>query len=141
MSTTFPFRDLLVRGGELSQATAPLKSGMGPSSPSAGSASVVLAAKTAAGFSGRNRSIKCSSAFEVFTKENFVSRFVSQPRAIATTPMITATPNPRRIQTSNESDRFSAEKTLLPAKSAIPKEVAAPSAKDNSKNEERAPGP
>ena len=66
---------------------------------------------------------------------------MSQPRAIATTPMITAMPNPRRIQTSNESERFRAEKTLLPAKSAIPKEVAAPSAKDNSNNDERAPGP
>src|SRR5271156_4403044 len=141
MSTTFPFRDLALRGGELSQATAPLKSGMGPSSSSVGSVSAALAAKTAAGFSGRNRSIKFSSAFEVFTKENLVSRFVSQPKAIATTPMITATPNPRRIQTSNESERFKAEKTLLPVKSAIPREVAAPKAKDRSKNEDRAPGP
>src|SRR5271156_1109993 len=136
MSTTFPFRDLALRGGELSQATAPLKSGMGPSSSSVGSVSAALAAKTAAGFSGRNRSIKFSSAFEVFTKENLVSKFVSQPRAIATTPMITATPNPRRIQTSNESDRFGAEKTLLPAKSAIPKEVAARSAKDSKRKDE-----
>src|SRR5580658_4717090 len=141
MSTTFPCRDFLVSGGELSQATAPLKSGRGPSSSRAGSGSAALAAKTDAGFSGRNRSIKCSSAFEVFTKENLVRRFVSQPRAIATTPMITATPNPRRIQISNESERFNAEKTLLPAKSAIPKEVAAPKAKDNSNSDERAPGP
>jgi hypothetical protein len=125
----------------LSQAVAPLKSGRGPSSLRAGCASGALAAKTAAGFSERGASIKCSSALAVFTKENFVSRLVSQPRAIATTPMITATPNPRRIQTSNESERFRAEKTLLPAKSAIPREVAAQSAKDKSKNDERAPGP
>ncbi len=33
------------------------------------------------------------------------------------------------------------ESALLPAKSAIPREVAAPTAKDNSKKDERAPGP
>src|SRR5271156_6411760 len=141
MNTTFPLSDLLLSGGELSQATAPLKSGIGPSSLRAGSVSAALAARTAAAFFGWNTSIRCSSAFAVFTKENLVSRFVSQPRAIATTPIITATPNPRRIHTSNESERFRAEKTLLPVKSAIPREVAAPKAKDRSKNEDRAPGP
>ncbi len=46
MSTTFPLRDLLLSGGELSQATAPLKSGMGPSSLSTGSVSAAPAAKS-----------------------------------------------------------------------------------------------
>jgi hypothetical protein len=32
-STTFPRSDLLLNGAELSQATAPSKSGIGPSSP------------------------------------------------------------------------------------------------------------
>src|SRR5579862_5624444 len=34
-STTFPRSDLLLKLGELSQATAPSKSGIGPSSPAA----------------------------------------------------------------------------------------------------------
>src|ERR1700724_863474 len=34
-STTFPRSDLLLKGGELSQATAPSKLGIGPSSPAA----------------------------------------------------------------------------------------------------------
>src|SRR5271156_6020187 len=144
ISTTLPRRELLVSAGELIQPTAPLRSGIGPSSPrtTAGpaGAAAALTGRTA-GFSEPSASIKCASALDVFTKENFVSRFVSHPRAMAATPIITATPKARRIHTAKDNDRFMAENALLPAKSAIPREVAAPNAKDNSRNDECAPGP
>src|ERR1022692_884030 len=140
ISTTLPRRELRVRGGELSHAIAPLRSGIGPSSPRTGEGAGAGARRGSAaltgtipGVSGPIASIKCVSTLEVFTKENFVSRFVSHPSAIAATPMITATPRARRIHTSKNRDRFIAENTLLPARSAIPREVAAPRAKDRSK--------
>src|ERR1700722_6218096 len=127
ITTTLPRRDLLLNGGELIQPTAPLRSGIGPSSESAGVMSTGLTG-TEAGFSGLRVPIKCSSALAVFTKENLLSRPVSQPSAMATTPTSTATPSARRIQTSKDSDRFIAENTFFPASSAVPREVAAPNA-------------
>src|SRR5215469_8300069 len=138
--TTLPRRALLLSGGEFSQLTALLKSGNGPSSPRATSGSAALAV-TRAGRSGWTASIKRCSAFAVFTNENLVKRFVSQPSAMATTPTMTATPNARRIQTSNAKEHFIADKALLPAKRAIPRETAAPSANDNNKKDDRVPGP
>src|SRR5450755_1633667 len=140
ISTTLPRKESRVRGAELIQATAPFRSGIGPSSARRVGDSEALTEWTA-GVAAPNALIKCVSALEVFTNENFVSRLVSQPSAMATTPMMTATPRARRIQTSKASDRFMAEKALLPANSAIPRELAAPSAKDNSRKDERAPGP
>src|SRR5215469_3267470 len=140
ISTTLPRRDLVLSGGELSQETAPLMSGNGPSSSRVICGSAALAVKTA-GLGWCTASISRCSAFAVFTKENFVNRFVSQPRAIAATPAITATPNARRIQTLNAKERFMADNALLPANRAIPNETAAPSANDNNKNEDRTPGP
>ena len=140
ITTTLPRRESRVSGAELSHAIAPLKAGMGPSSSRTSEESAAGTA-TIPGFSGPNVLIKCASAWEVFRKENFVSRFVSHPSAIARTPTITAIPRTRRIQTSNDRDRFMTESAWLPAKSAIPREVAAPTAKDSSKKDERAPGP
>src|SRR5277367_3446948 len=138
--TTLPRRESRLNGAELSHPTAPVKSGIGPSSPRWGPDSAALTGRIA-GFSGPNALIKCASALVVFTKENLVSRFVSHPSAMATTPMITATPKARRIQASNDKERFMAENALLPAKSAMPRELAAPSAKDSNNKDERAPGP
>ena len=127
MRTTLPRRDFAVNGGELSQAMAPLKSGMGPSSPRT---TWGWAARTGrnADFAGPSAFSKCVSALAVLTKENLVSRLVSQPSAMATTPTITATPRARRIQTSKANERFIAAKTFFPARSAIASEVAAPNA-------------
>src|SRR5580692_2895018 len=116
--------------------------GIGPSSLSTREVdSAGAAARTGLAEAEAEAIIRCSSTFPVFTNDNFVSRFASHPRARATTPMMTATPNPRRIQTSNDRDRFNAAKTLLPAKSAMPRDVAAPNANDSNKNEVRTPGP
>src|SRR6202161_3104347 len=114
MTTTLPRRDLVVKGGELSQPTAPLGSGMGPSSARTSTGSAALTG-TSAGLCAPSALTKCSSALAVLTKENLVSRLVSQPRAMATTPTITATPRARRIQTSRDIERFMAEKTLYHA--------------------------
>src|SRR5580658_7271088 len=140
MTTTLPRSCARVSGGELSQATAPLSSGMGPSSGRIGGGSAALTFDSA-GFGAPSAWIRCSSAVAVLTKENFARRLVSQPSAMATTPMITAAPSARRIQRSKRRECFTVENTFFPAKSAIASEVAAPSAYDNNKNEERAPGP
>src|ERR1700678_1918713 len=144
INTTFPRSELRFSGGEFNQPTAPLRSGIGPSSPSTGAAlpgDPAALTRTTPGFTGPSAAIRCASVLEVLIKENFVSRFVSHPSAMATTPMITATPKARRIHTSNDRDRFMAENTRLPAKSAIPREAAAPKAKDSNKKDNRAPGP
>src|SRR6185312_14308776 len=85
--------------------------------------------------------IRRSSVLLVFTKENLVRTVVSQPRAMATTPIMTATPMARRIHASQTRDFFIVANTLFPANRAIPKDVAAPSAKENRRNDVRAPGP
>src|SRR6202021_283879 len=127
ITTTLPRRDLLLNAGELIQPTPPVRGGLGPSSESAGVVSAVLTGTTV-GFLGPKVPIKFSSALAVLTKENLLSRPVSQPSAMATTPTSTATPRARRIQTSKDSDRFIAENTFFPARSAVPSEVAAPNA-------------
>src|SRR5580658_277737 len=127
ITTTLPRRDLLLNGGELIQPTAPLRSGIGPSSGSVSCGSVALT-ETSVPFSGPSVPIRCDSALAVFTNEYLASSFVSQPSDMAITPMITATPSPRRIQTSKERERFMTDNTFFPASSAMPREVAAPSA-------------
>src|SRR5580698_7288723 len=105
MSTTLPRRPSVVNGEELSHVIPPGIVGIAPSSLRAG-----IGAAAMTGFDDLTASIKCSSALLVFTKEILVRRFVSQPRARATSPMITATPRARRIHTSNDNDRFIAAK-------------------------------
>src|ERR1700691_3829563 len=127
ITTTLPRTDLLLSGGELSQPTAPFRSGIGPSSGSVGCDSAARTG-TIPPFPGPSVPISCDSAFAVFAKEYFASSFVSQPSDMAITPMVTATPSPRRIQTSKDRERFIADNTFFPASSAMPREVAAPSA-------------
>src|SRR5580704_371043 len=126
-TTTLPRRDLVLKGGELIQPTAPLMSGIAPSSGSVSCDSVALTERSVP-FFGPSVPIRCDSAFAVFTKEYFARSFVSQPSDMAITPMITAAPSTRRIQTSKERERFIADNTFFPASSAMPREVAAPSA-------------
>src|ERR1700738_1103327 len=100
MSTTLPRRELPFNGDEVSHDATRVSSGMEPSSERVGCASAAGTRGIGADEVGCRALIRRDSALAVFTKENFVSRFVSHPNAIATTPMITAAPRPRRIHAS-----------------------------------------
>ena len=64
----------------------------------------------------------------VFTNESCDSTLVSKPKAIATTPINTSAPKPRRTHSPAPSDFFIAANTPLPRKIAAPSAAAEPNA-------------
>src|SRR6478736_953323 len=73
-------------------------------------------------------SIRDCSTRLVLAKDSRVSRPVSHPAAIATTPASTATPSPRRTQSTAPRDFLKARSRPAPANTASARELIAPSA-------------
>src|SRR6516162_9015965 len=110
----------MVRGGELSQSTAPDNS-----SEVLGEDCVEVSADFNVG--GRRSSRTCSSEAGP-ESETRVKKPVSTPKAIATTEISTATPRPRLIHSPAPRERFIAAKTRPPIARASARDVAAPAA-------------
>src|SRR6516225_9135773 len=126
ITTTFPLRPSMVRGGELSHSTAPDNASEVPgfleTTPDDG-------AELSADFNvGWSRSTRPCSSEAVPDSETRVRKSVSTPKAIATTETSTATPRPRRIHSPAPRERFIAANTRPPTARASARDVAAPAA-------------